>query len=214
MASQSVHFYSEKFVEHLESPRHIVVDGGPGFVPNGESLIKGHVAGSFLQMWIEIAPSACITRIAWKTVAMPYVVATTSAMAEWIAGPHGEQDGARLDAALELRPDFVADLVGGLPGRKIHETVFGPRIPKLAIHDHFLRMGLGAPEHPAPEHPSYQPPGGCLPAFAARVREQHASARGGPADAIPETECAVCEAYGPGIHRWLELRRRRSERIF
>lgn len=137
--------YSAVFLEHLKAPQYLLRQEAPPFEWEGLGRVQGQTPGSHLLMWIAADSEGYLTRVTWKAVGMPAVMASTSALVEWLLTPDRQSRGMSLARAVEITPEAVAEKLGGLPPHKIRETVLGPSVLQDAIGDRFRRRGLIAP---------------------------------------------------------------------
>ncbi len=206
-------YYSHPFIEQMRHP--VGQAESPDFPVSGEATLTGRVAGSFVSLWIAVDLEARLARLAWRSRYFPRIVPGMSAMAAWIEEGDGQGPGRPLQEALGLRPDFLADRLGGLPVRIIHETIIGPRLLENAITDYFLSIGLtGRKDQPPPGSPATRPPPcNCLETTERILLDAlHADANG-PGDVPPSRlpDCPTCQAFAPAVFSWCRLRRRRRE---
>lgn len=141
--------YSPLFMQHMLHPRQ-VCKGEPSFAWEGLGEVQGMTARSVLKLWVRVDGEGRLAQLEWQAVGMPQVIPSTSAMAEWVLTGGADGGPLSLPEALALTPETVATRLGGLPARKIHETVLGPKALREAIGDRFKRRGLadqGEHEH-------------------------------------------------------------------
>lgn len=134
--------YSPLFLQHMLQPRFLCKSGLPSFEWEGMGEVQGMTARTCLRVWVRVDSAGRIAQLEWQAMGMPQVIPSTSVLAEWVlnGGPDGK--GLTLPEALAISPDQVAARLGGLPARKIHETVLGPKALREALGDRFKRRGL------------------------------------------------------------------------
>ncbi len=206
-------YFSATFIEHMRNPKGLVLR--PDFPVSGQASATGRVAGSRTTLWIAVAPDARIARLGWYATAMPHVVAGMSALSEWVLGPNLEGPGKPLEDVFALLPTTLAERLGGLPGRLIHESIIGPALLRDAVTDYFLSLGLsGRTDQPTPPRKATRPaPCPCIARLEQAVLDAlHAgSSRWETIEESGTVDCPTCRAFGPALLAWSRWRRRRRE---
>lgn len=138
--SKTVTHFNAQYIKHLKSPLGWVNENGPTFNANGIGVIKSSGVDTLLKLWIEISESAQIINIAWNVKGLPQFVAGMSAFIE-LLNQKSVDDGIPLEYALSVTQDDIANLLGGLPAKKIHETILANKALHLAVANYFENNG-------------------------------------------------------------------------
>lgn len=123
--------YNEKLMRHFFAPRNV------GTIPDADGVgkIGDPSCGDFLIVWIKIEDE-CISEIKFKTHGCPAAIATASIMTEMAKGQ-------RIEDALNITDEKIAEAVGGLPDPKVHCSNLGAMALYEAILDYSLKKAHG-----------------------------------------------------------------------
>ena len=125
--------YSEKVMEHYESPRNIgSLDSGSKSV--GTALVGAPECGDVMKLQIEVDKDEKIIDAKFKTFGCGSAIASSSLATEWVKGKS-------LDEAQTIQnTDIVEEL--SLPPVKIHCSVLAEDAIKRAIDDYRNKQKL------------------------------------------------------------------------
>ncbi len=204
---------TEAFLAHLRDPVGLVGADGPDVPVSGHAAIRGRVAGSVAELWIRVDRRARLTHLQWRARLMPRVVPGLSVLAAWVQEGDGSNPGIPLEVALGLSPHDVADRLGGLPGRLVHEAMVGPDLLRDAITDYFVSIGLPDPAGRTPDPARHRtPPCTCLLETGQRLLEELGRAHATDSPPSPSLTCPSCRAFTPALRTWVRWRRRKPGR--
>jgi len=122
--------YSEKVMEHFNSPRNVgVIENADG---TGE--VGNITCGDIMKLTIDVDDNDVITDAKFQTLGCGAAIATSSIVTEMVKGKSIQ------DAATLTKQD-VADELGGLPSAKMHCSILATDGLKLAIDDYLIKQG-------------------------------------------------------------------------
>lgn len=101
--------YSEKVMEHFQNPRNV----GEIESPDGVGEVGNVSCGDIMRITLKIDDNEVIEDIKFKTFGCAAAIATTSIVTEMVKGK-------KIDDALGVSNQDVADELGGLPKEKLH----------------------------------------------------------------------------------------------
>ncbi|MBN1573824.1 MAG: iron-sulfur cluster assembly scaffold protein [Deltaproteobacteria bacterium] len=116
--------YSKKVIEYFENP----VNVGKIENPDGVGRAGNPECGDTIELYIKVVDDR-ITDIKFKTFGCAAAVASSSMLTELVLGK-------KLDEALSVTKNDVADNLGGLPERKMHCSNMAEDALRLAIEDY------------------------------------------------------------------------------
>ena len=100
--------YSEKVMQHFMNPKNVgVIDDADGY-----GKVGNPVCGDLMEIFIKVSDDI-ITEIKFRTFGCGSAIATTSMVTEMAKGK-------KLDEALKITRQDVADELDGLPKKKMH----------------------------------------------------------------------------------------------
>jgi nitrogen fixation NifU-like protein len=100
--------YSEKVMQHFMNPKNVgVIDDADGY-----GKVGNPVCGDLMEIFIKVSDDV-ITDIKFRTFGCGSAIATTSMVTEMAKGK-------KLDEALKITRQDVADELDGLPQKKMH----------------------------------------------------------------------------------------------
>jgi len=122
--------YSDKVMDHFNNPRNVgVIDGADGV---GE---VGNIScGDIMKISIKVDDNDVIEDAKFQTLGCGAAIATSSIVTELVKGK-------KIDEAVTLSKQDVADELGGLPSAKMHCSVLATDGLKVAVDDFLLKNG-------------------------------------------------------------------------
>ena len=122
--------YSEKVMDHFSNPRNV----GEIENPSGTGTVGNAKCGDIMKMDILVEDDV-ITDVRFKTFGCGAAIATSSMATEMVKGK-------RIEEALQLTNQAVAEALDGLPPVKMHCSVLAEEGVKAAIADYYKRQGI------------------------------------------------------------------------
>ena len=116
--------YSEKVMEHFTNPRNV----GTIENPDGYGKIGNPVCGDLMEIYIKVKDDI-ITDIKFKTFGCGSAIATSSMVTEMAKG-------MKIDEAMKITRNNVADELDGLPPQKMHCSNLAADALHKAIEDY------------------------------------------------------------------------------
>jgi nitrogen fixation NifU-like protein len=116
--------YSEKVIEHFKNPR----NAGEMNAPDGVGHVESTVCGDIMELYIKVK-DGIIVDARFKTFGCAAAIATSSMLTEMVRGK-------RLEQALKISNQAVAEALGGLPPVKMHCSVLAEDALRSAIEDY------------------------------------------------------------------------------
>lgn len=123
--------YSEVVKDHFFNPRNVMLDAKT-YHADGTGTVGSPACGDMMTVWIRVTKEDHIYDCKWRTFGCASAIASTSMMSVMVT----ENDGMSVEDALHLKPQAIAERLGGLPDRKIHCSVLGHLALKAAIEDY------------------------------------------------------------------------------
>lgn len=133
-------FYTDVVKDHFFNPRNIFktqheIDQ---YKPDGVGMVGSPSCGDMMKMWIKVdRASDRIIECKWQTFGCGSAIASTSMLSVMLT----ENNGMRIDQALQLKPQDIVKRLVDLPARKFHCSVLGDKALRAAINDHFRKTG-------------------------------------------------------------------------
>lgn len=116
--------YSAKVMEHFRNPKNV----GEIESPDGIGHVGNPVCGDIMELYIKVEDGKIIDS-KFKTFGCGAAIATSSMVTEMIKGK-------KIEDALKITNQTVAEALGGLPKVKMHCSVLAEQALKLAILDY------------------------------------------------------------------------------
>ncbi|MCL2557273.1 MAG: iron-sulfur cluster assembly scaffold protein [Treponema sp.] len=136
--------YSDIVKEHFMSPRNSLMEDESTFDSNARGITGNLKCGDQMLMLLKIEDDV-VTDVRWKTYGCASAIASTSMLSEMVKG-------MRIEDAYQIKPEDLADKLGGLPAIKIHCSVLGDKALRAAIDDYLEQTGrAGMLKEPATE---------------------------------------------------------------
>jgi len=124
--------YSEKVMDHFANPRNV------GEMPDADGVgtVGNPICGDIMKMYIKVEDDV-ITDARFQTFGCGAAIATSSIATEMIKGK-------KIQEALRLTNQAVADALDGLPPIKMHCSLLAEQAVRSAIDDYLKRTkGVG-----------------------------------------------------------------------
>lgn len=122
--------YSDKVMDHFNNPRNVgVIEGADGV---GE---VGNIScGDIMKISIKVDGDDVIEDAKFQTLGCGAAIATSSIVTELVKGK-------KIEDAVLLSKQDVADELGGLPSAKMHCSVLATDGLKVAVDDYLVKQG-------------------------------------------------------------------------
>ncbi len=131
--------YSKKVMDHFMNPRNV----GEIESPDGYGKVGNPVCGDLMEIFIKVKEDK-VEDIKFRTFGCASAIAVSSMVTEMAKG-------MRLEEAMKITRDDVADELGGLPPQKLHCSNLGADALHAAIEDYWVKTGKIKPEEAKPE---------------------------------------------------------------
>jgi nitrogen fixation NifU-like protein len=125
--------YSDTVKDHFTNPRNVLMEDESSFPADARGLTGNIICGDQMLMLLKIKDDI-ITDVRWKTYGCASAIASTSMLSEVIKGMH-------IKDAYHIKPEDLAEKLGGLPANKIHCSVLGDKALRKAIDDYLDKTG-------------------------------------------------------------------------
>ncbi len=126
--------YSKKVMDHFMNPRNV----GEIESPDGYGKVGNPVCGDLMEIFIRVKEGR-LEDIKFRTFGCASAIAVSSIVTEMAKG-------MRLEEAMKITRDDVADELGGLPPQKLHCSNLGADALHAAIEDYWIKTGKIRPE--------------------------------------------------------------------
>lgn len=124
--------YSDIVKDHFQNPRNIMENENESDF-DGTGTVGNIRCGDQMMIGIKVEAGK-IKDCQWKTYGCASAIASTSMLSEAVKG-------LSLDEAYHVKPEDIAERLGGLPENKIHCSVLGDKALRAAIEDYYTRQG-------------------------------------------------------------------------
>ncbi|SDE59680.1 Fe-S cluster assembly scaffold protein NifU [Sporomusa acidovorans] len=121
--------YNEKVMDHFSNPRNV----GEIKDANGIGEVGNSKCGDIMRIYLQVEDDI-IKDVKFKTFGCGAAIATSSMVTEMVKGK-------RLDEALEISNQAVAEALGGLPPAKMHCSNLAADALHEAIKDYIAKKG-------------------------------------------------------------------------
>ena len=119
--------YSDKVVDHYETPRNVgSMDKSDASV--GTGMVGAPACGDVMKLQIKVGANGVIEDAKFKTYGCGSAIASSSLVTEWVKGKS-------LDEALAIRNTAIAEELA-LPPVKIHCSILAEDAIKAAVEDY------------------------------------------------------------------------------
>jgi nitrogen fixation NifU-like protein len=122
--------YTEKVMDHFSNPRNV----GELKDANGVGEVGNAKCGDIMRIYLKVDDNDVITDVSFKTFGCGAAIATSSMVTEMVKGK-------KLDEALEISNQAVAEALGGLPPAKMHCSNLAADALHEAIKDYIAKKG-------------------------------------------------------------------------
>tara|TARA_Y100000034_G_scaffold132232_1_gene194708 strand:+ start:197 stop:853 length:657 start_codon:yes stop_codon:yes gene_type:complete len=133
-------FYTNEVRKHFFDPQNIFKTDEEAVAyekeADGVGMVGSPACGDAMRMWIKVEDDK-IKECKWQTFGCASAIASTSILSVMIT----ENDGMKIDDALKLKPQDIAERLKGLPSRKFHCSVLGDKALRDAVNDYFKKSG-------------------------------------------------------------------------
>jgi len=126
--------YSKRVMDHFMNPRNV----GEIESPDGYGKVGNPVCGDLMEIFIKVKEDR-VEDIKFRTFGCASAIAVSSMVTEMAKG-------MRLEEAMKITRDDVADELGGLPPQKMHCSNLGADALHAAIEDYWVKTGKIRPE--------------------------------------------------------------------
>ncbi|MFW5986506.1 MAG: Fe-S cluster assembly scaffold protein NifU [Halanaerobiales bacterium] len=117
--------YSEKVMDHFSNPRNV----GEIDDPDAVGEVGNPTCGDIIKLYLKVKDDDTIEDIKFRTFGCGAAVATSSMVTELVKGK-------KLDEALKVGKDKVAEALDGLPANKMHCSNLATDALKNAIDEY------------------------------------------------------------------------------
>lgn len=122
--------YTEKVMDHFTNPRNV----GEIKDANGVGEVGNAKCGDIMRIYLKVDDNDVITDVKFKTFGCGAAIATSSMVTELVMGK-------KLEEALEISNQAVAEALGGLPPVKMHCSNLAADALHEAIKDYMAKKG-------------------------------------------------------------------------
>ncbi|MEK7069627.1 MAG: iron-sulfur cluster assembly scaffold protein [Patescibacteria group bacterium] len=130
MADVDKWVYSSVVKDHFMHPRNFLDRDPQGGEFDAEGEVGSFACGDIIKIWIKIDKETDkIKDIKWRTWGCATAIASASIFTEMVK----ENGGMSLEDALKIKPQDIAEKLGGLPARKFHCSILADKAFKKAV---------------------------------------------------------------------------------
>lgn len=133
MADVDNWYYSDKVKDHFFSPKNFASQDPKEGEFDALGEVGSFVCGDIMKMWIKVdLKTQRIKDLKWRTWGCATAIASTSVFSEMVT----ENEGMTIDEALKIKPQDIAQRLGGIPDRKFHCSVLADQAFKKTIENY------------------------------------------------------------------------------
>lgn len=132
MSDMFAWMYSDVVKDHFMNPRN-VFNPDDAFTYDAEGITGSVKCGDQMQFMLKIKEDV-IEDVRWRTYGCASAIASTSMLSDVVKG-------MGIKEAYNIKPNDIAQKLGGLPDNKIHCSVLGDKALRAAIDDHLAKTG-------------------------------------------------------------------------
>jgi len=125
--------YSDVVKDHFMNPRNVLMEDESTFAFDGRGMTGNIKCGDQMLILLKVEGDR-IVDVRWQTYGCASAIAATSMLSEVIKG-------LSLEEAYYIKPQDIANRLGGLPENKIHCSVLGDKALRAAINDYLEKTG-------------------------------------------------------------------------
>jgi len=125
--------YSDVVKDHFMNPRNVLMEDESTFAFDGRGMTGNIKCGDQMLILLKVEGDR-IVDVRWQTYGCASAIAATSMLSEVIKG-------LTLEEAYYIKPQDIANRLGGLPENKIHCSVLGDKALRAAINDYLEKTG-------------------------------------------------------------------------
>jgi len=138
-------FYNDIIKEHFFNPKNFFKGETEAKeyekTASGVGQVGSPACGDMMKMWIKVdRKNDVIKECKWQTFGCASAIGSTSMLSIMVT----EKGGMKIEDALKIKPQDIADRLEGLPQRKFHCSVLGDKALRYAINDYFKRSNQNA----------------------------------------------------------------------
>ncbi len=133
MADVDKWVYSNVVKDHFMRPRNFLDKDPKDGEFDAEGEVGSFACGDIIKIWIKVDKKTDkIMDLKWQTWGCATAIASASIFSEMIK----EGGGMKLEDALKIKPQDIADKLGGLPVRKFHCSILADKAFKKAAKNY------------------------------------------------------------------------------
>lgn len=141
MADVDKWIYSEKVKEHFFNPKNFLADDPKEGEFDASGEVGSFACGDIIKMWIKVDKKTDkIKDLKWRTWGCATAIASASMFSEMVKE---EGNGMAIDEALKIKPQEIANKLGGLPTRKFHCSILADQVFKRAVENYLSKNPKG-----------------------------------------------------------------------
>ena len=125
--------YSDKVKEHFFDPKNFLEGDEESFEADARGVVGNVVCGDQMLMLLKIEDDV-IKDVRWKTYGCASAIASTSMLSEMAKE-------MKIQDAFYIKPEDIANELGGLPKNKFHCSVLGDKALRNAINNYLEKTG-------------------------------------------------------------------------
>ncbi|MCR4323523.1 MAG: iron-sulfur cluster assembly scaffold protein [Nanoarchaeota archaeon] len=135
-------FYNDIVKKHFFNPKNFLKDEAAakeyGKTASGVGQVGSPACGDMMKMWIKVDKKGNkIKECKWQTFGCASAIGSTSMLSVMVT----EKGGMKIEDALKIKPQDIANRLKGLPQRKFHCSVLGDKALREAINNYFRKSG-------------------------------------------------------------------------
>jgi nitrogen fixation NifU-like protein len=125
--------YSDVVKDHFMNPRNVLMADEASWPADARGLTGNIKCGDQMLILLRVKDDV-VADVRWKTYGCASAIASTSMLSEVVKG-------LSLEEAYYIKPEDIAQRLGGLPDNKIHCSVLGDKALRAAIDDYLAKTG-------------------------------------------------------------------------
>ena len=133
-------FYNPVVKEHFFNPQNLIRDEETAErfdkEADGVGQVGSPACGDMMKIWVMVDKEKdFITDFKWQTFGCASAIGSTSMLSLMIL----ENGGMKVEEAIAIKPQDIANRLEGLPQRKFHCSVLGDKALQYALNDYFKK---------------------------------------------------------------------------